>query len=389
MRKVYFRLFFILLSSGYYSTACLSQSIGIGSNQFVPALTLEVKAPSEGLPANTGIAETGILRLSQNSGDMGVLDFGFGSTATGAYVQATNSGALGTHYSLLLNPNGGNVGINTSTPGTNLEVKGNANIDVNLGVGAGGNVSPHILLNTGGLFFDGSSNAIFGISSQPTLVLLTTNQTANVYGISTSPGINGFGNNLTATNLFGVYSTIEVVAQATVTNLYNYYAVAPVISTSTVTNVYGLYLENMTGGTTNYAIYSAGGKNYFAGNVSLGTTPNYTALLNLNGGHLRSQQTTAPAIAVTMANGITAAAVATGSTDMKGIVTTTGTNNGTNTVLTITFNGSFTVAPVVIISPANASAQSWTYFVNSGTTTFTINFSGGGATPSFNYMVIE
>lgn len=124
------------------------------------------------------------------------------------------------------------------------------------------------------------------------------------------------------------------------------------------------------------------------GNVGIGTTTP-TALLNLKGGHIRSEQTTAPTVAVTTANGITAAAIAANSTDMKGAITTTGTNGGTNTVLTITFNTIFTVAPTVIITPANSSTQACTYFVSSTTTTFVLNFKDGGATPSFNYMVIE
>jgi len=124
------------------------------------------------------------------------------------------------------------------------------------------------------------------------------------------------------------------------------------------------------------------------GFVGIGTTAP-TALLHLNQGHIRSQQTTAPTIVVTTANGITADAIAANSTDMKGTITTTGTNTGTNTVLTITFNGTFTVAPIVIITPANANTQACTYFVTSTTTTFVLNFSAGAANPSFNYMVIE
>lgn len=39
-----------------------------------------------------------------------------------------------------------------------------------------------------------------------------------------------------------------------------------------LTNNYGLYVSNLTSGTNNYSIYSAGGTNYFAGNVGVGTT---------------------------------------------------------------------------------------------------------------------
>lgn len=46
----------------------------------------------------------------------------------------------------------------------------------------------------------------------------------------------------------------------------------PVPSAGTITNVYGLKLESLTGGTNNYAIYSAGGQSVHAGNVKLGDT---------------------------------------------------------------------------------------------------------------------
>lgn len=129
------------------------------------------------------------------------------------------------------------------------------------------------------------------------------------------------------------------------------------------------------------------------GSTGLGTTLP-SALLHLKDGHIRSEQTTAPTLnggVVTTPNGITAAAFVTGSTDTKGAITTTGDNNGTNTVITINFNKTCSVTPVVVITPANASAQAYTYFVTAGTTNFTINFKDAGtnAAPSFNYIVIE
>ncbi len=124
------------------------------------------------------------------------------------------------------------------------------------------------------------------------------------------------------------------------------------------------------------------------GNLGIGTSAP-SSLIHFKNGHIRSEQTTAPTIAVTTQNGITASAVTAGSTDTKGNITTTGTNNGTNTVLTITFNTAYTIAPTVMANAANASAQACQSFVSSTTTTFVLTFSGGGATPSFNYFIIE
>lgn len=126
------------------------------------------------------------------------------------------------------------------------------------------------------------------------------------------------------------------------------------------------------------------------GNLGLGTS-GPTAALHFKDGHIRSEQTTAPSISVTTQNGITAAALSSGSTDTKGTITTTGDNNGTNTVITVTFNKTCTVSPVVVVSASNASGQAYTFYATAGTTSFTINLKDAGtnATPSFNYFVIE
>jgi len=124
-------------------------------------------------------------------------------------------------------------------------------------------------------------------------------------------------------------------------------------------------------------------------NVGLGTS-SPAALLHLKNGHLKSEQTTKPTIVVTNQASITAAAITNGSTDIKGNITTTGNNGGAaNTVLTITFNTAYNVAPIVVITAANDNARTCTYYVSATTTGFDLGFRGGNATPSFNYMVIE
>lgn len=127
-----------------------------------------------------------------------------------------------------------------------------------------------------------------------------------------------------------------------------------------------------------------------SGNVGIGTTAP-TSLLHLKDGHIRSEQTTAPTVTVTVQNGITAAAITAGSTDTKGNITTTGTNNGVTT-LRITFNISYTNAPMVFITPNNTVAAGTRSFVTSTTTYFELNFWKEGTTavdPSWNYFVIE
>lgn len=112
-------------------------------------------------------------------------------------------------------------------------------------------------------------------------------------------------------------------------------------------------------------------------------------------GHLHSTVgATAPTIAVTSQAGITAAAITAGGSDTCGVITTTGTSTGA-TIITVTFNKTYTTAPkTVSLSPANAAAAmpNTGYYISSTTaTTFVITVAAGGtyaATPSWYYQVI-
>jgi|GEM_PF-4919525 len=127
------------------------------------------------------------------------------------------------------------------------------------------------------------------------------------------------------------------------------------------------------------------------GFIGIGTT-SPTALLHIKDGHFRSEQNVPPTITMTLPSGLSGAALNSGSTDMKGIITTTGTTmSGTNTVLTITFNSTYTIAPVVVITAANEVSRYIEFFVTSTVSTFVLDFRSDitRTAPSFNYIVIE
>jgi hypothetical protein len=119
------RLPFRIRPGAATSSIDISASSNVGLSTASPGLRLEVKAAAGGLPATSGTAQTGIARFSQGAG-VGVLDFGFGGGAGFGWLQATDSTNLATTFGLLLNPNGGNVGIGTTAPTSTLSVNGTA-----------------------------------------------------------------------------------------------------------------------------------------------------------------------------------------------------------------------------------------------------------------------
>ena len=103
-----------------------AESLGIGTSS--PSLPLHVNATTSGLPVTSGTTQTnGVFRLS-SSATSGIIDFGM--NGTNPWIQSTGSDGLGATYNLLLNPNGGNVGIGTTSPDNRFHVVAGAEGEV-------------------------------------------------------------------------------------------------------------------------------------------------------------------------------------------------------------------------------------------------------------------
>jgi hypothetical protein len=92
--------------------------VGIGTTG--PVQMLQVHG-AKGLPASSGTTQNGLMRFS-NTTDTVVLDIGTDDSDSGPWIQVTNSADLSNYFPLLLQPNGGNVGIGTTSPGSKLDI---------------------------------------------------------------------------------------------------------------------------------------------------------------------------------------------------------------------------------------------------------------------------
>ena len=94
-----------------------SGNVGIGTSS--PATKLQINKSSQ-TPGDT--TPSGALLITNTAAGDGCIEIGSGSSVLG-YLQVRNR-LSATYYDLAINPNGGNVGIGTSSPGTKLDVQG-------------------------------------------------------------------------------------------------------------------------------------------------------------------------------------------------------------------------------------------------------------------------
>jgi hypothetical protein len=98
--------------------------VGIGTS--VPSAPLHVRG-TLAAPATSGSAQNGFFRLSDPSTSPVGLDVGVLSSPWYAWIQFRDVNDYSANGPLALNPNGGNVGIGTTSPGYKLHVNGTIN----------------------------------------------------------------------------------------------------------------------------------------------------------------------------------------------------------------------------------------------------------------------
>lgn len=240
------------------------------------ALTLQ---PAAGSNLNVSLSTTGDFAVNTNQlyVDTSAGNVGIGTTAPAARLHITGTSGTGT----LTVQDAIRVGDN-STPNTDFLLAFEKNRSDTSGTyqGVRAIFTPSATSNSTADFTAGS----FVNNPQPPTGVTYSGSITSVYGGGTVAGAG------TVTNFWGLKGAPDAQGTSTITNAYaiegvlttnstgatitNAYRAKLSKSTSigTIVNNYGLYIDAMDQGTNlNYAIYSAGGQSYFAGNVGIGT----------------------------------------------------------------------------------------------------------------------
>lgn len=252
----------------------------------------------------------------------------------------------------------------------------------------------HTITSSGTIVTTGDLLSIVGNSATTSTGLVRISATSMTTG-STMLITGGGANQTSAGKVIEIAmgaSTVGIGQSITTTGIYTGAGIQQLIANSATTGVISsVSATGLTSGVGQKVIATAATLTtgfYYAAND--GALNVFTVGAN---GHLTSNQTTAPTVVVTTQNGITAAAITAGSTDTCGTITTTGTSTG-STVITVTFNKTYTVAPkAVFVQAANAAGGGVNTdpIVTQTATTFVLTIPASGvyaATPSWTYLVI-
>ena len=229
-----------------------SGNVGVGTSTIIGKLQVNsTSAPYYG-PATSSATANGIFILGNTTADV-VNTFGVDASATAyAWIQPRKTGTA-TYYSLALNPNGGNVGIGTTTPGALLELSSSTAASLLNIKGARGN---NILYVSGSGNIGINSTAFDPLAPE---ALLISGSTYNI--ISADTNINTYGQVHTQNRNAGTAASSDLVATNDTGNEVGNYVDMGINSSG--------YTAGFIGNANDGYLYNTGSQ-FFIGNASPG-----------------------------------------------------------------------------------------------------------------------
>ncbi|MFA5928403.1 MAG: tail fiber domain-containing protein [Candidatus Margulisiibacteriota bacterium] len=265
-------------SNDSLTITAVTGNVGIGTK--TPEAKLNAVGPASGFPALSGTTQTGVVVRLQNADSNAVLDLGTNSTG-GAWLQSTGRTNLTNNFPLLLNPNGGNVGIGTTSPLYPLDVRGKFNVSTIPWISSDTYVGSVVNTNLVGVSGAADYQRAQYVWAQPNSSAWSGQSTHVATGMQvdclTSADSLASGKTLEHAAGIGVqYGTqAHTSTIGTINNAYGLYAIAYHGANSIINNMYDVYLAETGTGTVgnHWGIYQSNNiPNYFAGKVGIGTT---------------------------------------------------------------------------------------------------------------------
>ena len=117
-------------------------------------------------PSTTGTTINGSAVIKPSDGSNAIIMGAYGTSPYGNWIQSQSTSALGTTFPLILQPNGGNVGIGTSSP---VSIGGYTALTLNNATTGGILTFQQNGTNKASIYNDGSSNLYLGVNSGATI----------------------------------------------------------------------------------------------------------------------------------------------------------------------------------------------------------------------------